>query len=73
MRAVSDYTGDASSPLPPGELNFARGDVLFVDSTVHAGHTGVWHAWQLDAYGSCTGTHGILPSLARYAELLLHT
>ena len=73
MRAVSDYTADATGPLSPGELSFTRGDVLFVDSTVHAGRVGVWHAWMLDAYGNCTGTHGILPGMARYAVLSLRT
>jgi len=74
MRAMADYSADASSPLPAqGELSFARGDVLFVDSTIHAGRVGVWHAWQLDAYGNCTGKHGILPSIARYAVLSLRT
>jgi len=73
MRALSDYSADASSVLPAGQLSYARGDILFVDSTVHAGRVGVWHAWQLDAYGNCTGTHGILPSISRYAVLLLHT
>ena len=72
MRAVSDYTADAGSQLPSGELTFSRGDVLFVDSTVHNGRVGVWHAWQLDTYGNCTGTHGILPSIARYVILLLY-
>jgi len=69
MRAVSDRCADTSSPLPPGELSFARGDILFVDSTVHSGRVGVWHAWKLDANGNCTGTHGILPSRARYVVL----
>jgi len=72
MRAMSDYIPDASSPLSQGELSFTRGDVLFVDSTVHAGRVGVWHAWKLDAYGNCTGTHGTLPGIARYAAPLLH-
>ena len=73
MRATSDYTADAGSPLPPGELGFSRGDILFVDSTVHAGRIGVWHAWQLDPYGNCTGKHGILPNIARHAVFLLCT
>jgi len=72
MRAVSDFTADAGSPLSPAELSYARGDILFVDSTVHAGRLGIWHAWRLDAYGNCTEAHGILPSIPRYAFLLLH-
>jgi len=72
MRALTDYTADTTSPLSPGELSFSKGDVLFVDSTVHAGRVGVWHVWQLDAYGNCTGTHGILPSMARCVILLFH-
>ena len=72
VRALSDFSTDASSsPLPAGELSFARGDILFVDSTVHAGRIGVWHAWRLDVYGNCTGTHGIMPSIARYAVILV--
>jgi len=68
MRALSDFSADASgSPLSPPELSYARGDVLFVDSTVHGSRIGVWHAWQLDSYGNCTGAHGILPSIARCA------
>jgi len=71
MRALSDFSADASGPLSLAELSYARGDILFVDSTVHDGCVGMWHAWQLDAYGNCTGTHGILPSIARCAFLLL--
>jgi len=71
MRALSDYAADTSSSLPAGELSYARGDILFIDSTVHAGCVGVWHAWQLDAYGNCTGTHGILPSITRYPVFLV--
>jgi len=66
MRAVSDFSADAGSPSSPAELSYARGDILFVDSTVHDGRIGIWHAWRLDAYGNCTAAHGILPSIARY-------
>jgi len=73
VRAVSDYCAEASSPSSPGDLSYVRGDVLLVDSTVHGGHVGVWHAWQLDVYGNCTGKHGVLPSIARYMLTLLYT
>ena len=72
MRALSDFSADAGgSPVSQAELSYARGDILFVDSTVHGGRVGIWHAWQLDAYGNCTGARGILPSIARYTFLLL--
>lgn len=58
-------SGSAGGGLNFKTLEFQKGDILYVDSTMFEGRPGLWRAWKVDEFGRKTPTWGVIPSRYR--------